>query len=720
MVSISAFPWRVVPVAEHTVDISTQMGVVSLKVAEVGADYFTMLGVRPVEGRVFAAADTASHPTPVVISFTFWTSQFHRDPRLRGLTVALRDGVHPVAGVAPPTMGMLDGSQLMPPDVYEIMADPPAHYLAGPYDQFTGLVRVGAGVPLQRIATALEPGRRQVAAMFPQPDHVVGYQVQPLVTPAAPLRDLHLALAGAAFLVLLVASLNLANLMVARGLARQHEFAVRLAIGADHTAIARTVFVECTVLAFLGGVVGTVLSTWGVHLLEFNMPPELSEFGFLRPHLNGHIVAADIGVTVIALLVAGLVPALQAHDGSTAVTLKDGGSGATARSNRWYRGLVVAEVAGALVLTTASGLLTRSAILFARTKFAYDAKHLYTVSLYPQRLCPREDSTSLFYNDLARKLEKVPGVRYVAATALGRLERHIMTSDQSSGVVQRPEPGYTITTPDFFRALGVPMVAGRDFGPGDVVTGGTAIVNEYTAHRFWPFESAVGHELKLGSFASNAPWVRIIGVARQPRRTGDDGYAGSIPDVVVAGSAGCATHDLKIRVANDDPRNLVLIRHALVAALPAGGYGPNFRWELAAHTAELTRRTFMAWVFISLASFVLLLAVVGVYGVVNYIVGQRMREFAIQLALGASPTDLLRVVIRDALVMVLGGIAVGAFLAISFGQLFDFTWLGRIPASDVVALVVAEAVVVLASLAACVAPAIRASRANPVDVLRAT
>ena len=551
------------------------------------------------------------------------------------------------------------------------------------------------------------------------------FRLESLIPRGHPPRGATLFAGLISFTILLVACLNLANLMLARGLGRRRELAVRMALGAGRAAIVRHVLVEGAILTTLGGSWGVVLSVWGVKLAEGHMPAMIRQMGFTAPHLSWRVVAIGIAVTAATILISGAAPSLHALRANVADAMKDGGGGATGRPSRLYRLVVVAEIALALAVMIVAMVYVGEFGRDASFRFPYDAAHVLLGTVAPGKSCdsPASGDARSFWTHMTRRLRAVPGVRYAAAITTMYPRGQVVTSDQPGVPIERVlgrgmQLGYTVTTPDYFRVFGFSMIAGRDFEPGDADRGGVAIVNRELAKRLWPFTSPVGRLIKLGAASTADPWVRVVGVVGSVNTAGDS-VNDDAPLLTVARPFGCMRATLAVRTGGPGagPKVAGAVRNAVNAAVPGGGIVSEFRSPRADYDASLRIERTAMLAYLSCGLFALLLSAVGVYGVLNYAVGQRTREFAMRSALGAQSGHLIRIVARDAVEMVIGGTALGevAALVVAVPMLR-----GSGSLAFAAALVAAEVVVICASLTACIAPVRRAMRADPVDLLRAT
>jgi putative ABC transport system permease protein len=681
-------------------------------VAKVPARLFAVLGVRPSRGRLLDSADAGGDA--VVVSDALWRRLFAGRRGLAGASLALGDRRYAVVGIMP-------GGMRFPRNASVWMALPDSSSL-GPDRASSimiklrpGVSREGANAELAAVASYLTRTYHTEGAPF-------AFYLWPLRDDPMRLGDIHIAMLGAALAVLLIACANLANLMLARGLAKRREVALRLAIGASRGAVVRMMFAECAVLTAAGAALGVALSLWGVKLLESQVPRQLWWLGIVRPQMSWRVFALAALAAGLAALLFGLLPAVRvARSVSLDEPLKDG-AGTTARSRHRYSALVISEVALALVLLMGAGLLLKMVHRIASYEFNFAARQLLRSGIFLPKP-PEGEATGLLGKELAvvAAVRTVPGV--VDATA--------ESSTQAPGGAVTAEMGgdstrllslltYSVVTPGYLRTMGLPVLQGRDFEPGDLAGDGTVILNSVAAARLYPRQRAVGRMIKLGAPASNAPWLRIVGVCRT-KSEGLPGMTEFAPDVYVARRPGPASRlaTVYIRTIRSDPRLTAAVQKELGSLGP--GVGSWVSPYLAWWEAELQSQGFLARLFVTMGAFALLLAAVGVYGVLAYAVNRRLREFAVRIAVGAGRVDLLKLVLHDGLVMALAGTGLGAFAALwASGLLATLLEDQAVLPTDVLVLIASEAVLLAVAAVAALASALRAMRADPIQILRAT
>ena len=659
--------------------------------------------------------DDPADAEAAVIGYQLWQEDFGGESDLAKLHFTFNGRTYSVIGVMPPAVHYPFNADfwLAMPRAQEISADGA--------DWAHALIKLKPGDTRARVKTQLDAIAGQVALQYAADRSMFDYRLDPLVHGHGRPSGATLGTALVSILVLVVACLNLANLMLVRGLGRRRELAVRLALGASRGAIMRHVFAEAGLLSAVGGLWGVLLSVWGVKLAESHMPTMIRQLGFVTPHVSWRVAAVGVVVTAATMVVAGLAPAIHASRANVSDAMKDGGGGSTGRRGRLYRLVTVGEIAVALVVMIAATFALNVWRHDSHPIFAYDAEHVLWASVQPRQSCDSLNGKQQFWLDMSHRVATVGGVRYAAAFATEFPMANQITSDQPGSPIQivlgrGTSLGYTATTPDYFRVYGFPIVAGRDFEPGDADGPGAAIVNRALAAKLWPFMSPVGRLLKLGPAASSAPWVKVVGVVGPEATDADSAWDGT-PFLTVVRHLDCRAAFVAARTTIPPSRASSAVYRVVRAAVPAGGMVTEFRSPQAQYDEGLRVARLTTLLFVAFGAFAVLLSAVGVYGVLGYAVGQRLREFAMRTALGARTPDIAHIVVREAMEMVLGGTALGATVALIVAfPVFQVSHGGE----GAIALAIAEAVVICASLAACVAPIRRAVRADPVELLRAT
>ncbi len=688
----------------------------------VSANYFDVIGIKPYLGRTFRnVAPDHRALAGAVIGYGTWRRAFGGATTLNSLSVTVGDETYPVVGVLPPELdatGFGDGRTLI------WLPIPPALETQGDGGFWVeSYVRTKAATS----DTALERALAPIAQPFRDEYGTYGgnpfkYYVQSFLPSPGRVTEIHEALAAAAFVVLLIACANVANLLVARVISRRRDIAVRMAVGASSRDIARFVVGEAAVLAVVGGAVGVLMSMWAMHYIEYQVGANVAALSGLTPRLSWRVLLFAIGVSAGTVMIVAWAAVLRARHTNVNDAMKSGAGGTTHRSGRLYRWLVVAELAMSLVVLMGAGLLLRAVSAVRGYDFGYDPNRVVFARVNnPWPAIKDSMMREARYHGVLAGVKAAQGVRAAAWMADKSPVGEILTSDVG-GAEPKQEfmRSFTVASPGLLSLMGVRVDRGRDFEPGDANTTGVAIVDDSTANALWPHMSPLGRVVKLGSESSAAPWVRVIGVARSVNlRFEHDPDLAGLPTIYVAGAGLLgADRQLVIRTDRAEGAAMLGVLRYLRTAIP-GRDAMHFQSWTQDFGNEVRERESVAFLFQAIGVFALLLSTIGIYGTLAYTGAQRTGEFAMRIALGATPREVWRLVVREALLLVLGGTAVGGFVA-----MLTATTIRRLLYSvspvDATALVAAEAILVTVSLAAAMGPAIRASRADPVELLRAT
>jgi putative ABC transport system permease protein len=537
------------------------------------------------------------------------------------------------------------------------------------------------------------------------------------------------ALLAAVGFVLLIACVNVANLLLARGAARQRELAIRCALGATRSRIVRQLVTESMLLGFLGGVAGLIVAAVGLNLLMPLLPRGLQ----FMPFRQLGSISIDVPVFVFALVLAcvtgilfGLAPALSTRQSQLMDPLKEGaGRGLTSVSGNRLRHLLVAgEVALALIVLAGAGLMIDSMSRLLGINPGLNTKNVLTMDVSTKQvdLYTGPPTDSLFCRQLTQQVGAIPGV--LSVSAVGHLPLRggyasrgfTIEGRPDPGVNNQPDSGYSVACPNFFKTLGIPLVEGREFIDADTLSSaGVVVINEAMAHRYWPKGGALGAHIKIGSFQENAPWLTVVGIVADFRHGGLDikpwpffyrpfqqaGWPVMSITVHTASAAGAFEQPVKqalARMDGDYPASEVRTMEQ-VASDSIGSY------------------RFPTMLLSAFASLALILSAVGIAGVVAYSVVQRTSEIGIRMALGAQPRDVLKPVLGGSMLWTFGGVAVGIAGAIALTRLLG-SLLYDVQPTDPLILGATALLLIAVALAACYFPARRAMRVDPLVALR--
>jgi putative ABC transport system permease protein len=697
-----------------------------LEGALVTADYFSVFGVPALVGRTLRPAEMepGGHRV-VVLSYGFWQRRFGGDASLIGRTIVLNGEAVEVVGVMPPGFSYPEGAQFwMPlapatPQLAQLFESAGSLWLA-----IVG--RLSPGTPLARADAEMASIMGALRERFGiEEDDGTGVFIEPLRDViVGDVRPALLTLLGAVGFVLLIACANVANLLLARGAGRQRELSIRTALGATGARLARQVLTESVVLAAAGGVLGVLLAVWGTSLLVGASPPGIPRLEGVG--VNAAVLAFSAVVALATGVLFGLAPALQARATALGDALRDAARGSTSdRLARVRPVLLSAEIALALMLLVGAGLLLRSFAALQAVEPGFATERVLSFSITPSaaRHATPEQLRAV-QRELLERVDALGSVR--AATGintllLSRLPNMGPVTIEGQPAALPGDPVVSVTNdavePGFFEAMGVPIVRGRGFGADDRRDGvPVAVVNETFARTFLAGEDPIGRRYTRGDAAADdAVWVTIIGVAADTRRAGVT--APVRPETYVSYEQfPRRTMNVLVR-ATREPISLVPEIRAIVRDLDPTlpiAYVSTLHQALAETVAV---RRFVMQMLTMFAAAAMLLAAVGIYGVLSYMVGRRTRELGIRMALGASRGDVIVMVLRQALVHVLPGLLLGALGAFAVGRLLAAQLFGIAPTDALTFAAVATLLAVVA-LAASWAPAWRASRIEPMVTLK--
>ena len=692
---------------------------------QVGDGFFRVMRGTPMLGRVFLPEEQEEgRDNVVVLGHGLWRRRFGGDPSVVGRAVNLGGRPYTVVGVMPAEFRPL------PPS----LNDPPGQFyrpVAEPHDEterasrhLRALARLKDGVTVGQAQAEMGVIASRIERAHPESN--TGYGVR-LVTltedTVGTLRPALLALSGAVLFVLLIACANVGNLLLARSSARRREFAVRAALGAGRARIVRQLLTESVLLALAGGAAGLLLALWGVGLVE-------SLGSRVTPLLSGvrvdvRVLGFTALVSVLAGLAFGLAPALQVSRPDLNEALKAGGrsGGGAGAGGRLRSALVVAEVALALVLLAGAGLLVRSVVRLRAVDAGFDPSNLLTMNLTLPSARYRDGAAqAAFFERLGRQLESLPGVEAAGFTSVlpfsGNFDgRSLAVEDHPVPRGQEASVDLFISTPGYLRAMQIPLVEGRALDERDAKESPlVAVVSETAARRLWPGQTALGRRVKFpGSEKSPQPWRTVVGVVRDVKHYGLD--RGDLMQLYLPEAQYPTSYmTLVVRSQGEPAALLGAVRREVAAAdreLPV--FGVATMESLLADSVALRR--FSMLLLAAFACVAVALAGVGVYGVISYTVAQRTREIGVRVALGARPRDVLRLVLGRGLGLAGLGIALGLAGGLALTQALSSLLYG-VGARDPLTFASVAALLGAVALLACLVPARRATKVDPMVALR--
>ena len=702
--------------------------------ARVSPTFFATLDVAPRHGRAFLPADGeyGAHRV-LLISDGLWARAFGRDAAIVGKTVTLDREPFTVVGVMPPEVRFPERRT----DAWVPIAFEPGNALNTRGNYFLQIVgRLGPSAAIAQAHDALHRIAARVAAEHPE-GNMTTVRLVPLRDQlvGAGVRSALLVFFGAIALVLLIACVNLASLLLARGAARQRELAVRTGLGASRGRLVRQLLAESLLIGVLGGVAGALLAAVGVTALRAGGPADLPRLDEVA--VDARALAFVTLLSVVTAVGFGLAPALQTSRASAAMALREGGRGSVTGTRRRTREILVAvQMALAVVLLVGSGLLIRSFAEVARVDPGFRVESVLTMSIP----LPRSQYSSgppmwAFLDQVLERVRALPGVRSAAATSAlslagGYWGKRISFADRApaTSLDQVPHVGYRVVTRGYFETMGVTVRAGRVFDENDRAGGpGVVVVNETAARKFWPGRSPIGATIWMGSpealiagrlpSSFRFPRLRVVGVVGDERFMALDQPAG--PEVYQLSTQVTERGSDKYLVVRSDADPLVLagaVRREVRTLDPYQPVAEVATMSQLVHGA-LAQRRFSATLLGTFAALALTLAAVGLYGVVSYSVTQRRRELGLRMALGASARRVLALVLKQGLRPAIAGAVVGLAAAVVLTRLMTSMLFAVAPGDPLTMLAVAGVLGAVAVLASVV-PARRALRVHPAEALR--
>jgi putative ABC transport system permease protein len=686
--------------------------------AVITADFLTVLSVSPALGRNFLPEEDrpGGNTRVALITHESWQRRFGGDPGIVGKTLTINDNPFTVVGVLPESFSWGGVRN----EVFAPLAPDPARKRGD--HRLAVIGRLKPGVTWEQALADMNTIAQQLAQQYPETNNgwsVVARKFYDWVVPEESRRSL-LVFAGAVIFVLLIACSNVANLLLARGAARQKEISIRVALGAGRVRIVRQLLAEALLLALIAGGLGLLVAMWVVEVLKTMNPANLPRINELS--VDGRVLAFGLLISLVTGVLFGLFPALQASRPDLNETLKDGARGSSGIGGQRVRGaLVIVEVALSVALLISAGLLLRSFWKLQDVKPGFESERLLTMRINLPRSRYRDNQAAwTFYSRLMQEIRGLPGAQDVGITSLMPMEGGNTSTDaqipgrSAAPDGSQPSASWRIISPGYHRTLGIPL-RGRDFDERDTASNApVTIISEDMARRHWPGEDPIGKRVVLGSFGGRER--TIIGVAGDVRSFGLDTEPGAMIYVPLATAALWNRFSLVVRTRSDPMALASAVRGALRSIDPNV---PVYEIQTAERMLadSLGSRRFNMALLGSFAGVALLLASVGLFGVMAYLVSQRTREIGVRLALGAQPRDLFRLVIGRGMLLALIGTAAGLAAALGLARLLE-TLLFQIKPVDALTFTVAPALLLVVALLACYIPARRATKVDPLVALR--
>ena len=689
--------------------------------AAATASLFDVLGVDPQMGRVFTTdEEQIGQDKVVVLGYGLWQRRFGRDPNIVGQQILVSDVSRTVIGIMPPSFKYphKDAEIWVP-----LALDENRKQSRGSFGYYA-IGRLKPGVSIEQARAEMGSIASNLERQYPDMLEGYGVNLVPLHQQVTgKVRPALLVLLGTVAFVLLIACANVANLLLARAAGREREIAIRTALGASRIRLIRQLLTESALMGLAGGAVGLLIAKWGLSALIALSPediPRLDQIG-----IDGRVLGFTVLVSLLTGLVFGLVPALQASKPDLNESLKESGRSSTAgvERRRVRSALVVLEVALSLVLLIGAGLMIKSFSRLQKVDLGFNPDRMVSMNIQLSRTKYQGPLSAQFFRQLIERVEAMPGVESAGAIsaifidALPNSTNFTVEGKAPIPVSEQIETPVDLVTPSYFRTMGIALLKGREFTEQDhMESQDVAVINDTFARRFWPGEDPIGRRFKFGDSGSNAPWMTIVGVVGDMRRTGLDVDVRCETFLPYTQRRFVGFLSLVVR-AKSDPRTIATAVRDQVWAIDPNQPVSHIRTMDQLLDGMMAQRRLNMVLFALFGGVALVLAAVGVYGVISYSVTQRTHEIGIRMALGAGRADVLKLIVRNGMTLILIGVAIGLIAAVALTRLMT-TLLFGISATDPATFAAISGILTGVALAACFVPALRAIKVDPMVALR--
>jgi putative ABC transport system permease protein len=690
----------------------------------VSANFLSTLGIKPIRGRDFLAEDDKPNATSVaIISHALWQRRFGADESIIGKQLTLNGQQFTVIGITPANFRFGADADVSVP----IGLSAERFKLRGKDPGITAFARLKQGASLDNANAELNTIAARLEQQYPDTNTGRRVRIESLrESVVGDIRPMLLTLLGAVGFVLLIACANVANLLLTRAAGRQREMAIRTALGAGRMRILRQLFTESAVLALAGGVVGLLLAIWGGSVLSSYIPegiPRMTELA-----IDGRVLAFTFGASLLTGVFFGLAPALQSGKTNLTETLKEGERNSSPGHNRAGKLLVISEVALTLVLLVGAGLLVKSFWRLSQVNPGFNPQNVLAMQISINARPDEGPRVDNFLSEVQQRIQQLPGVQAVAVSNGLPFEGAnfppiVLEGKPAPPPGQDPNGLLYIVSPDYFKTMGINLVRGRFFSTEDRKdTPPVALIDEVFARQYFPGEDPIGKRFKLNT--PDAESREIIGVVRHVEHSSLEGSTTNTAEFYFDfDQLSLATLPRYVRRVNllarttVEPLSLAGPVRNQISALDKDQAVFNIRTMEQALAQSVAARRFSMILLAVFALLALILAAVGIYGVISYSVAQRTREVGIRMALGAKTIDVLKLVMRDGLKLVFVGIVVGLGGALSLTRLMT-TLLFGVTATDALTYVTVALGLIIVALLACCIPARRATKVDPLVALR--
>ena len=690
---------------------------------QVGDGFFKVMRGTPLLGRVFTPEEQVQGKDfVIVLGYGLWQRRYNSDPSIVGKTILLNSRPYTVVGVMGPDFQPLPPSLVFPQgQFYRPIAEP---YGDEERDSrhVRAVARLKPGVSVAQARADVITVARRLEQEHPTTNKNQSATVVSITedTVGGFKRTLWLVF-GAVVFVLLVACANVANLLLARATARGKEITIRAAIGASRARLIRQLLTESVILALLGGALGLALATWGTKVIE-SVTSRIDP-AFNNISIDTRTFLFTVIVSVVTGILFGLAPALPISNPNLARWLKDGrGAGGASTSNRLRGGLVVAEVALTLILLVCAGLLIRTVVRLRNVDTGFNAKNVLTMNIgLPGIKYPKPENVVSFYKEATDRIAALPGVKAAGVTSVLPLSdnfdgRGLVVEDYPKPEGEEITVDLYVVTAGYLSAMEIPLRHGRAISDHDTAdTEKVALINQTMADQLWPNQDPIGRRIFLGSPQRPQPWRTIVGVVSNVSQYSLDKQP---PMQIYLPHSQFPTsfNNIVVKTENDPGSVLAAVRREILAIdKDQAVYNVVTLEQL--HNDSMSLRRFFMLLLIVFAVLTLSLAAVGIYGVMSYAVTQRTQEIGIRVALGATATDVIKLVVKSGIVLALVGVAAGLIAALAVTRLMESLLFG-VASTDLLTFVVGSLGLVIVAAAACYIPARRATKVSPLIALR--
>lgn len=691
---------------------------------QVGDGFFNVMRGTPMLGRVFTAEEQEEgKDLVVVLGHQLWQRRFNSDPNIVGKTVTLNSRTYTIVGVMGPDFHPLPASLVFPQGQFY-------RPIAEQYDNeerssrhVRAVARLKQGITIDQAQVDIATIASRLEQEHPTTNKNQGARVVSITddTVGGLKRTLWLVF-GAVVLVLLVACANVANLLLARATARYKEITIRAAIGAGRGRLIQQLLTESLILALLGGGVGLLLAVWGTKAIG-SLASRINPV-FENISVDTRTVLFTLSVSILTGIVFGLVPALQISKPNLARWLKEGrGSGGSASRNRFRGALVIAEVALTLVLLVCAGLLIRTVIRLRSVDAGFNAHNVLTMNIgLPSAKYPKPENVVAFFKEATDRIAALPGVKAAGITSVLPLSdnfdgRGLVVEDYPKPKGEEISVDLYVVTPGYLSAMEIPLRHGRTISDHDTIESAkVAVINQRMAEQLWPNQDPVGRRIKFpGSESNPQPWRTIVGVVNDVSQYSLDKEPPM--QIYLPHSQFPTLFDSIVVKTQGDPYSVLgaVRREILSVDKDQAVYNVITLEEL--HRDSIALRRFLMLLLVVFAGLTLILAAVGIYGVMSYAVNQRTQEIGIRMALGARPADVLTLVVKGGIGLALGGVGIGVVIAFGLTRLMEALLFGVTPTDTLTFAFGSLAIITVAALA-CYVPARRATKVDPLIAMR--